>query len=138
MSTITHISRDRRILDADVSDLTGDAAAQVANRTPHPSVGDSERQALEDWAGECSLTLTTEQLDKLEALCDRLAFVRAGEALRHVVLHLGKTPAGLALQRVLLGSAGSLERDAKTVRCTKQNLAHHEKTVRKRLSHLTV
>ncbi len=125
-----------RPIDCDISDLKGPEAEAVASRQAPPYVGDLERQAIEDALAGSGVT--PEMLDNLEILIDRIAFARAGEALRHVVRCLKGSPAGVALERVLLGSEGrSLADDASTVKTSKQLIQYHEKTTRKRLSHLT-
>ena len=121
-----------RKLAANVTDLR--AIESRSNQTPD----DSERAELEDVLLEAGCTPTEAMLERLDTLINRIAFVRCAEALRHIVRSLGDTPAGRALERVLLGNDGqSLETDAKQVGCSRQNIHHHEKTARARLSHLT-
>jgi len=124
--------RHRRVA-GDVGDLKTIEAPPAAMPP-----ADAEREALAEVLVEHGCAPTQELLDKLDGLTNRLAFVRCAEALRHLVRALGDTPAGRGLERALLGSDGqSLEKDAKQVGCTRQNLHHHEKTARQRLRHLT-
>ena len=124
--------RHRRVA-GDVADLKS-VEAPPAAMPPD----DLERAEIEAVLLECGFSPTQELLDRLDILATRIAFVRCAEALRHLVRALGDTPAGRGLERALLGSDGqSLEKDAKQVGCTRQNLHHHEKTARLRLRHLT-
>ena len=120
--------------------VAGDVASLKSIEAPTAAMppADTELAEIEAVLLECGCTPTQELLDKLDGLTNRLAFVRCAEALRHLVRALGDTPAGRGLERALLGSDGqSLEKDAKQVGCTRQNLHHHEKTARLRLRHLT-
>ena len=122
-----------RKLNADVADLASIEAPPAAMPPD-----DQERAELEAALLECGFSPTQALVDRLDILTSRLAFTRCAEALRHLVRALGDTPAGRGLERALLGSDGqSLEKDAKQVGCTRQNLHHHEKTARLRLRHLT-
>ena len=121
-------------MDCDISDV---------NQDEHPatslSTDETEKELIEDWLIEHQgPNYNAETLEALERLIDQIAISRAGEAMRRIVRCLGNTPAGKALERVLLGDDGnSLEADAKDLGCTKQNLAYHENRVRERLPTIT-
>jgi len=103
---------------------------------PDPELNDCEQIAavLEDGG----ILALPEIVHRLDALIDARAHRRAGEALRQILRTLTGTPAGRALERVVLGDGGrSLADDAKEVKCTRQNLHHHVKTIRRKLAHLT-
>lgn len=98
--------RNRKI-DADISDLL---ALEVA--APAPEI--SEMEQIETLLEENGFTL--EQASKaavlLEPYISDLVLKRSGETLRHLLLKLSNTSAGIALQRVILGDDGESLRDA--------------------------
>ena len=123
--------RHRRIA-ADVADLRALAAPAIT------AAADSELGELEDLLREAGINPRPELLARLDVLLNRIAFTRCAEALRHIVRSLERSPAGIALERALLGTAGrSLADDAKEVGCSRQNIHHHEKSAQRRLRHLT-
>lgn len=81
--------------------------------------------------------VSPELVDRAVEAAEIYALGRMAEGLRQVVRRVGRTPAGLALNRAILGDDGrSFAEDAATVGITKQSLAESQKRIKKRLNGL--
>jgi hypothetical protein len=103
--------------------------------TATPELPRSDREQLEDLFLEHNVFPTQSLIEQLDRLIDEKAIERGGEVIRATLRKITGTPAGRALERVVLGDGGkSLEDDAKEVGCTRQNLHKQVKAIRRRLT----
>jgi len=102
---------------------------------PEPSLDDCEE--LENLLLEHGQAVPRELVLALDKFIDTRAFRRAGQALRHLLLKLPeKSPASVALRRVLLGSSDeSLRSAARKCRVSHVALLKREKRIRARLGY---
>ena len=104
---------------------------------PVPLAFPDERETLVDLlvCGGLDLATADRLAPMLEKHAEQLALDRMADVLRSIARRLDRTPAGRALERVLLGDGGqSLADDAEQVGCSKQLLQHHEKRIRDKLN----
>lgn len=107
-------------------------------QTPAPVVELNDCEQIAAVLEDAGILALPEIVHQLDALIDNRAQRRAGEALRSILRSISGTPAGRALERVILGDDGrSLADDAAEVGCTKQNMHHHVDSIGRKLRHLT-
>ena len=123
-----------------ISALTSEPVTEydvALDQTPCPERELSGGEEIENVLDDAGILPLPELVQRLDSLIDARASRRAGEALRLILRSLGATPGGRALERALLGDGKSLAADAAEVGCTRQNLHHHVKTIRRKLRRLT-
>ena len=94
-------------LAADISDVH---SLEIA--APEPTMSELEQVEIALEEAGFTLSQASRAAEALESTIERIAIERAAETIRHLLLRLGNTSAGIALQRVILGDQGESLREA--------------------------
>jgi len=118
-----------RVNPATFEGVAVDPLATAPDPTPQPNARPvSTRDEL------IEMGIHPDHVDAIDGMIHRNALVLAGEMIRHLLRKLAGTAAGMALQRVVLGSENSGRDDAATAGCSAPNLLKLEGKIKTRLA----